>query len=390
MEFKKKSTLFLLFLTYGEICYISSLRTNIFSIVQQEYSLDYSHIATLVLISGIVMQISTYITGIFSKRLGYNNSLIIGLFISGASIFSMIFVKSIALFNFLFILFMFGFGVCTLVLNMYAGLLAGDSRGKVLMNLHLGAALGMSVGPTVISQLVNIGFSWQFIMAMSSIPAFILIIILFISNSYNKKNNDFNNAVEKSISNKRFKYGSYIVWLYILMFICAQIWEYGVGTWFVIFARQTKNLTEIEAAKYLTIFLGSFPIGRIIYGKLLNYIDSYKSMLISFIGNFILILLSFLTKKLVFISLTGLLTCSMFPVMMSMMQEEFGDDSSDLIGFICMAGGILQYVFIWSVGEIGDLYGIKVGFGSLIIYMFIGALSILLIKKTKPAKISAG
>lgn len=381
MKSAKKIILFLLFLAYGEVCYITSLRTNIFSIVQREYHLDYSHIATLVLISGIVMQISIYLTGIFSKKWGYHKPLMGGLAVSGISIFCMFFAKNIFLFDLLFILFMFGFGVCNLTLNMYAGALAVNNRGKALMKLHLGAALGMSIGPTVISQFMNIGFSWQSILGISSFPAFILIIFLFFNKEPNSQEKfEENQSVQTTDDPLNSK--SFIVWMFIIMFICSQIWEYGVGTWFVIYARAAKDLSEIQAAKYLTIFLAGFPIGRIIYSKILDYVSSYKSILIAFLGNFILILLGLLTKKLIFISLTGFFTSSMFPVIMSMMQEELGDHRSDLIGWICMVGGILQYIFIWSVGKLGDIWGIEVGFGSLIIYMLIGALTVLMIKNS--------
>ncbi|QZY55448.1 MFS transporter [Crassaminicella profunda] len=381
MKCTKNIILFLLFLAYGEVCYITSLRTNIFSIVQQEYHLDYSHIATLVLISGIVMQISIYLTGLISKKWSYHKSLIGGLGICGISIFCMFFVKNIFLFDTLFVLFMFGFGVCNLTLNMYAGALAENNRGKALMKLHLGAALGMSIGPTVISQLMHIGFSWQSILGASSFPAFILIFLLFFNKQPNTQQSIQENqsiqTTEHELNSK-----SFIVWMFIIIFICAQIWEYGVGTWFVIYARAAKDLSEIQAAKYLTIFLAGFPVGRLIYSKILDYVSYYKSILIAFIGNFILILLGIITKELIFISLTGFFTSSMFPVIMSMMQEKLGDHRSDLIGWICMVGGILQYIFIWSVGKLGDIWGIELGFSSLIIYMFIGALTVLFIRNS--------
>ena len=137
MNWFKKGILYLLFVIYGQICFILSLRTNIFSLIQRDYSLDYSHIATVVLISGIIMQISTYLAGIIMKRWGYKNTLSIGLMIVATSILSMFFIDNVFLFDILFTIFMFGFGICTLVLNMYAGTLGADSRGKTLMKLHL-------------------------------------------------------------------------------------------------------------------------------------------------------------------------------------------------------------------------------------------------------------
>ncbi|WMJ80487.1 MFS transporter [Clostridium sp. MB40-C1] len=380
MKLTKKNLTLLLFLIYGQICFTLSLRSNIFSIIQTEYNLPFSHIATLVLISGIVMQISTYLTGILIKRSGYNKTLILGLVSLGVSVLFMIFAKTIFVFDFLFTVFMFGLGVSSLVLNMYTGFLSdNNSRGKTIMKLHVGAATGLCLGPTVMSKLLTLGMSWQIIISLSSIPIFIFIIILTVCNK--TKDGVVSIHINKKCHNKNnLPYKSLIVWTFIVIFLCSQIWEYGMGTWFIIYAKHAQNLSETEASRYLTIFLVSFPIGRLLSSKILDYISYYQSILVAFAADFILILLGITTKQLIFISLTGLFTSLMYPITMSMMQEEFGESSSDLIGWICMIGGILQYIFIWTVGKIGDNFGITIGFSSLIIYILIGNIAVLLIK----------
>ena len=143
-------------------------------------------------------------------------------------------------------------------------------------------------GPTFISKLIDRGVSWQMVVAMSSIPVFVLIIILFFTQKEGGAEED---QMASTTENRSIRsgYKSFVVWMFIVIFTCAQIWEFGVGTWFIIYAKHTKNLSDVEAAKYLTIFLVSFPIGRIIYSRILEYIGYHRSIFMAFICNFILI-----------------------------------------------------------------------------------------------------
>lgn len=379
MKSTSKKTIFILLMIYAQLCLILALRTNIFSIIQSEYSLDYSHIATLVLVSGILMQVAIYLSGHSIKRLGHKPTLYIGMTIIGISILAMTMVKSVLVFDTLFTIYMFGFGFCILALNMYTGALAVN-RAKALMVLHFGASIGFSIGPKLLSELMSRGLSWQMIIGLSSIPVFILMILLFVV----KEPSEFNNAKksdEEESQSAKYSMKSTVVIMFVLIYISAQIWEYGVGTWFIIFARKTNNLTESQAANYLTLFLVCFPVSRLLLGKVVTSIGEYKSLLISFIGNFALIFLGLVTGQLIFISLTGIFTSLTYPLIMTMMQENLGEDNAELIGWISMMGGMLQYVFMWFVGKLGDVFGIQVGFGSLIIYTILGALSIIILQK---------
>ncbi|WP_105615089.1 MFS transporter [Vallitalea okinawensis] len=380
MKSNSKKTIFILLMIYAQLCFIIALRTNIFSIIQSDYNLDYSHIATLVLVSGILMQLAIYLSGHSIKRLGHKPTLYIGMSIVGISILSMITVKSIFVFDTLFTIYMFGFGFCILALNMYTGVLAAN-RGKALMILHFGASIGFSIGPKMLSELMSRGITWQMIISLSSIPVFILLILLFLV----KESSDVITTEEKldTDQNKTAKYNmkSTVVIMFIFIYISAQIWEYGVGTWFIIYARKTNGLTEFQAANYLTLFLVCFPISRLLLSKVVTTLGEYKSLLISFCANFALILLGLVTGQLILISLTGIFTSLTYPLIMTMMQENLGEDNAELIGWISMMGGMLQYVFMWFVGKLGDIFGIQVGFGSLIIYTILGALSIIVLQK---------
>lgn len=377
MKSSSKRLIYVMFFIYAQLCFILSLRGNVFSIVQTDYHLDYSHIATLTLISGLSMQLATYFSGLFMKRWGHVKVLVLGLVISGISIFLIFFVRSILFFDLLFVLFMFGFGMATLVLNMLTGTLAGESKGKALMRLHLGASVGICIAPSLFVLLNQWDLSWQMIMGLSSLPVFILIVFVLINKSGTIGTYDSKDiATQVSTSNN---FNNFIIILFILIFSCSQAWEHGVGTWFIIYTVKTSGITEADASRYLTLFFVCFPIIRLTMNKFMDYLNYRMTLLIAFMSNFILVLIALLSHQFIFISLTGIFTCLMYPIMISMMQDIFGGNRSDLIGFICMVGGIIQYVLMWTIGKIGDSYGIEIGFGSLIIYILIGGICVFLI-----------
>lgn len=376
MKEQRKKIFLLLLFCYGQICFIVSLRTQVFAIVQKDFQLNYNHIAILVLVSGILTQTSAYFSGNFIQKIGYKKSLNVAITTIIISFGGMFFVDTPWLFDALFTLFMIGNGAATLVLNMYTGVLLPEKRGKALVILHLGASIGLCIGPKTMDMGLRLGLTWQWVCGLAVIP---LIVILLIS-IYVKEPSDLHIIKEEKHSklngNKKVvtQIGIATVAYFVLIFACAQVWEFGIGTWFVIYAQKGKGLSTKMATNYLTIFLICFPIARILYMKMINYLPGIYCLCLSFVLNGFLCMLAILTGNILFFALTGVFTSLFYPIMMAIMQDVLGDRSTKLIGFICMIGGFIQYIFIWLVGVLGDYFSITVGFYSLSVYLILGAI----------------
>ncbi|MCY6369319.1 MFS transporter [Clostridium ganghwense] len=380
MKITRNKLMYLCFISFAMIGFVFSMRTNIFSSIQHDYLGGYGHIATLILISGIIMQISTLGTGYVVKKWSHKFILSIGLALYSISALAMIFVHSILGFDILFCFYMFAYGSCTLAGNLYIGVLKPEERGKTLMKLHLGFSLGALAGPKIISGLLDKGINWQLIFGLSSIPTLIIsFILIFVKEAEVKKNSQVEEKVD-IVQETTYSWRNLIVWLFVLLFVGGQVWEYGLGTWFIIFARQTQQISEGQAASYLTVFLISYPIVRSIFSQILDKVGYERCLLFSFIGNVIFIGLGLYTSQLIFFGLTGIFTATMYPTIMAMMQQRFTGVNVGLIGWISMMGGMIEYVLIWAIGKLGDIFGITVGFGSLIIYMVMGAVIVLIIQ----------
>jgi fucose permease len=58
----------------------------------------------------------------------------------------------------------------------------------------------------------------------------------------------------------------------------------------------------------------------------------------------------------------------MFPTAMAIVTREFKKGLSTLMGFIISMSAVINMIFNWIIGKINDLFGVYVGFSSLIIY----------------------
>ena len=172
-----------------------------------------------------------------------------------------------------------------------------------------------------------------------------------------------------------------VLWLFVAVFLCSQIWEYGIGTWYVIFANKTHGLSSSEAALYLSLFYACYPPVRIIFSVIIHRLNILAVLLGAFLCCIFFGGLGILTGRLVFYSLTGIGIALMYPGIMAAMQQVFGSGSTRKISFITMAGGMIQYAAIWSVGIISNRSGIGFGFNFMLIYMIFGSAAVFIIMR---------
>jgi fucose permease len=383
----KKRYLYISYASFGLIGFILSMRTNIFLFVQQSYLDGYGHIGTLVLISGLAMQLTLFLTGILIKHLGYKRMLLIGIAAFAVPVFMMGLTDSILFFDISYILFMLGFGIAIFVLNLFVSNLYPHRKANKMLMMHLYFAIGAIIGPKWISFFVDHNISWQYVTALSALP-FIIAFLFALKTPPFKQDAPVSapggNALpETDISftagvMRVFK--SPLVWCFTLLFMCAQTWEFGLGTWFVIFASDTKGLSSSQAAFYLSLFYGTYPLLRIVFSRFIHRLDLSILLICAFASCILFALLGAATQTMIFYSFTGFGISLMYPAILAFMQNVFGEGATTKIGFINMIGGLLQYVAIWSSGLIGDRFSIGAGFNYLILYLILGFLSLFMIR----------
>ena len=264
---------------YGMFGLFLGMRTNIFHFVQRDYLDSYTHIATLILVSGVLMQLALYSAGPLSERFGFHKVLAVGLAISGIPLALMSFVDSAFFFDANYFFFMVGFGISMLALNLFVSHLVPERKANALLTLHLFFSIGALIGPKWISLFTDTGISWQRITAYSVLPIFMILSVMVVIGRLNPDLASGALSVpDKPEQHKSIKPGLSLlrdpfVWLFTTVFLCSQIWEYGIGTWYVIFANETHGLSSGDAAWYLTIFYASYPLVRIVFSRIIHRLN---------------------------------------------------------------------------------------------------------------------
>ena len=371
-----RSLLLLCYIFFSLIGFVLGMRTSIFYYVQDAYLDSYSPIANMILISGICMQVSLYLSGRFMKKIGYKKLLNIGMGAFTVPILCMFLVDSFSDFMVIYTLLMFAYGIAVIILNLYVGVLEPRKKASNLMTLHLFFCLGALMGPKLISVLTDLTISWQLVTCLTGIPLLLVFLVTLKANAPDVELISRSGEFVDVSSRETYGYTSIL----IVVFMCSQVWEYGIGTWFVMFVSQSGRYTIGDAALYLTLFYLTYPVVRVVLAKIIGRFDLLKLTFISFLYAAICGLIGALTGQLIFFSLTGIGVATIYPALMAYMQDALGSDADRKIGFISMVGGLIQYVAIWSVGLISDAYGIVLGFNSLVIYLFIGAVGVVLIR----------
>lgn len=386
-KLNNKTLLLIAFSAFGLIGLIMGMRTSLFFYVQRDYLNGYSHLGTLILVSGIGMQITLYVSGILIEKIGYVRVFKIGMAAIAIPLFLMAVLPGIMGFDIAYILLMFGYGIGVLVLNLFVSALAPNRKGNVLMTLHLFFSFGALLGPKWMTLMVKNGFSWQMVVGFTALAfALITVVVLFVQPQTNTSSIEekYNNNGGPAIVPKPT-----LIVLIIAMFASSQIWEYGIGTWFTIFGDALHGLSADESALYLTYYYGMYPVIRIVFAKIIHKFNLQKVLVFAFVSTTIFIVLGILTGQLIFYSMTGIGTALMYPAMIALMQELLGGNSTKLIGKITMIGGLIQYVAIWSVAIISDQFGMVVGFNSMVLYSAIGAsATVAILMKTQSPKVA--
>lgn len=368
--------LLMCYLFFGIVGFILGMRTSIFYYVQETYLSSYRPIANMILISGLCMQVSLYFGGLCIQKFGYKKILNLGLISFIIPLLLMAFVKDFIGFAIIYSLLMLSYGVTVILLNLYVSTLAPERKSNNLMMLHLFFCVGALLGPKWISFFNEQSISWQTVTALTSIPLVIILLLTLKTTGITETQVAGKRAQSEPMTLNTFTLNV----LFILVFMSTQVWEYGIGTWFIIFETQAKGLKPENAATLLTLYYAMYPVLRLILFKVIHKFNLVHLIIGSFIYASLLALIGAISGYSVFYSLTGAGVAIMYPAFMALMQENLGTNVEKKVGFITMVGGLLQYVALWSVGLLSDVHGIGFGFNYLIIYLFIGLVGIISVK----------
>lgn len=350
-----------------------NLRGQIGPLLQQDYQINHSKLGFVLGCISIGGIIANFLSGVLIQIFNLKKVLIAGILLS---IIGFIWLNYISQYYLLIIVILtigIGLGVLNISINTLASEVFTKNKGKMNNRLHLFFGIGGVITPFYANAILGFGFEWEMIYTFSIILVSAILIFTIFSKFPEKERVGVKQEEKKDISFRGVLKDAR-VGIFALMFLANGGGELGVVTWLILYLKEIQGRTEIEAGFYFSLFFILFSTGRFLASIIVERIGYLRLVFISAIGSLISVLLGILGPDsfAIFFAISGLFIATHFPTMQATMFEIFDNNLPTIIGLTMTTGSIgailLGNLFI---GFFNDLFGIKVGYGIVLLYFLL-------------------
>ncbi|MCP4551849.1 MAG: sugar MFS transporter [Bacteroidetes bacterium] len=300
-------------------------------------------------------------------RIGYKKGIVLGLSITGLG--ALLFYPASIIISypfFLFSLFILASGLTLLQVaaNPYVAILGRPETASSRLSLTQAFnSLGTTIAPLFGSYLIlNNSFTTPVEEAQSVQGPYLgIFVVLFIIAAI------FIFAKLPTVQSSTYKKGAGSAWAYkhlvlgaiaIFVYVGAEV---SIGSFLINYLSMEKiaNITEAEAAFYITFYWGGAMVGRFIGSAVMQKIKAQKVLSFNALIAIILLIvtMSFVGNIAMWaVLLVGLFNSIMFPTIFTLSIDGLGEHTSQGSGILCMAivgGAILPLL----MGYVTDLMG---------------------------------
>ncbi|MGB9679445.1 MAG: MFS transporter [Thermoanaerobacteraceae bacterium] len=345
--------------------------------IKNFYSVDYTMMGLFLSIGSLGFILSTFIGGFLSDKIGRKKILIIGLFlILSGTIGIFISYKFLVFIIFVFIMNM-GMGLVEMGINAVASIVFIINQAIMMNLLHFFYGVGAIISPNMTVKLLHFNFSWQQVYLFIAFITTILIITTFGINIKGEEKKIIKQKVNyvNILKNKR-------MWIFAIMLGFYVASELGIGNWAVTFFRTQYELDNTISSFLLAVFFATFTFGRLVGGFIVEKIGYLKSLFIFSLFSFIFILGGLTGEKFAFlIPLAGFFYSIIFPTTIAVIMKEFKKHVTVIIGIILTISSTINMFANFLIGKLNDIFGVFIGFLSIVIFMlFVVGFSLFLLK----------
>ncbi len=361
MNLKYKKTLRACYLGYITQAITVNLSTLFFVIFRNDFGITYSEIANIILFTFVVQIV---VDGIMVKliyKIGYRAAAI-SAHIFAASGLLMLGILPFVISNYIGILisvffYSVGGGIIEVVISPIVDSLPNDGKGSGMCMLHSFYSWGqvMVMLFTTIG-LKLIGSSHWFVLPILWAILPIFNIIYFSKALLPKIDSDEGKAQKKTL------FSSPVVYLAVLLMICAGAAEMSMSQWASLFAEQGLGVSKVTGDLLgPCLFALNMGIGRTIYG----IFGEKLNISVGIISCSILTLACYLFTIFASLPIFSLLGCAlcgfgvslMWPGVLSMTSEALGNRAvPSLFAALALAGDVGCSTGPWISGIVSDKY----------------------------------
>jgi fucose permease len=216
-----------------------------------------------------------------------------------------------------------------------------------LMNwLHACFGLGATLGPLVMTALLNADVSWRVgYVVLSALTFGLLILFLFARNRWYPIIKADANAVTGQRAKTTDTLKLALVWLGIVLFVANVSVEATAGNWSFTLFTEGRLIPLETAGLWVSIFWASLTVGRVIFGIIVERFSITTmlrlSMLGCLVGAILMSLASMESISFLGLALIGFWLAPAFPLLIANTQKILGPEhAANAIGFQVGAAGI--------------------------------------------------
>lgn len=323
--------------------------------LKSEFNIGNKGISAMVIMCSLGYMIFTFIGGILCEKIGQKKVFILGFLVIFVSLIGLYFCNSYSLF--LVELFALNVGQAFLAIgtNTIIPVIA-ISFQAILMNFtHFCYGLGATFTQRFTGVMIYNGVSWREIYLMIAIfTAVVLVAFMFVNLPETHLSKDREKIDVKNILKNK------LIYFYMIALGAYVSAEINTGIWFVNFIHDSYKLDVNKGSYYAALFFGTFAVGRLLGGFVVEKVGYIKSVLISILIAFVLYIIGMFMGEsgIIIISFSGLFFAITFPTIVLSISKVFDKNIAFITGsIITVASGTSMLVNI-LIGSLSDTVGV--------------------------------
>ncbi len=257
-----------------------------------------------------------------------------------------------------------GGGAIDAGLNAYG---ATHFSARVLNWLHAFFGLGTTVGPLIVTAVLNAGFVWRWSYAIVGSAQVLLALTFFLTRQRWLSVAEIAAADRPPVKPARTRdtLRRPIVWLGMLVFFVYTGVEFVAGAWSYSLLTLSRGVPEATAGLFVSLFWGSLMVGRVIFGFVADRVPLTQALRVCMVATIVGSLLFWLEPTR-FLSLLGLMMIGFFlaPIfasLISLTPARVGPEHADsAIGFQIAAAGLGGAVTVGLAGIVARAVNLEV------------------------------
>ena len=292
--------------------------------------------------------ISSFLNGFFMKKIGVALLLALSCLATGLALIGYTLAQVWWLLPVLAVFAGLGAGAIDAALNTYV---EKNFNEGLMQWLHASFGVGITLGPIIMSNAIKYSNSWRLGYIIVGIAQIMLALIfamtLFLwENQKAKKTAEADNNKKQNKNVELFQTLKYLpAILSILLFFIYTGIEMSVGHWAYTLFTESRGISTAQAGFWVSVYWGSFTIGRILAGFLsYKFLSRKIAKFAAVLGLFgsVLITVNFSHwLSLLGLAITGLAIAPIFPALISSTSYRVGKEhTTNTIGMQISAAGL--------------------------------------------------